>query len=318
MAIPTAQNQITSNVFKTWLIMFLFAIFVVALVFVFARGFGYNTPSALSLAGFALILAGVMNFFSYFYSDKMVLAISGAKPVSEKTNRPLYRLVENLAIAAGIPTPKIYSIDDSAPNAFATGRDPKHSAIAFTSGILEKLNKPELEGVAAHELSHVRNRDTLLLSIVSILVGLVALLADWFLRMTWFSGRDRDDDNRGNAIFFVIALISAIIAPLIATLIQLAISRRREFLADASGAYLTRDPEQLAYALEKISGDPEPLEVANRATAHLYIVNPLKGSEALNSPRSAGGAGFLSGLFNTHPPIKDRVKALMAMEGQIK
>lgn len=308
MAIQTAQNQISANIFKTWLIMFLFSAFVVGVVFVFARAYGLPVPDALAMTGLAFILAGVMNFFSYFYSDKMVLAISGAKPVDEKSNKALYRLVENLAIAAGLPAPKIYLVEDSAPNAFATGRDPKHAVIAFTSGILEKLNRQELEAVASHELSHVRNRDTLLMTVVSILVGLVALLADWFLRITWFGGRDRDSDNRAGVLFLVIALIAAIVAPLIGTLIQLAISRRREYLADASGAYLTRDPEQLAYALGKISGDGEHLEAANRATAHLYIVNPLKGSEAV---------GWFAGLFNTHPPVEERIKRLMEMEGRL-
>ncbi len=309
MALPTAQNQISSNIFKTWLIMFFFSIFVVGVIYIFALGSGYPAPDALGLTGMALIMAGIMNFISYFFSDRMVLAISGAQHVTEKSHKELYRMVENLCIAAGLPVPKIYIIEDSAPNAFATGRDPKHSAVCFTTGILDKLNKAELEGVVAHELSHIRNRDTLLMSVVSILVGFIALLADWFLRMTWYGGHDRDNDNKGHAIFFALALAAAILAPLIATLIQLAVSRRREYLADASGALLTRDPEQLAYALEKISGDREPLEVANRATAHLYITNPLKGSEAV---------GWFSGLFNTHPPIPDRVKALMAMEGQIR
>lgn len=309
MSLPTAQNQIASNVFKTWLIMFFFSIFVVGVIYIFAAGLGYSAPDALGLTGMALIVAGIMNFISYFFSDRMVLAISGAKHVSEKDNKELYRMVENLCIAAGLPVPKIYVIEDTAPNAFATGRDPKHGVICFTTGILDKLNKHELEGVIAHELAHIRNRDTLLMSVVSILVGFIALIADWFLRMTWYGGSDHDSDNKGHAIFFALAIAAAILAPLVATLIQLAISRRREYLADATGAYLTRDPEQLAYALEKISGDREPLEAANRATAHLYITNPLKGSEAV---------GWFAGLFNTHPPIPERVKALMAMEGQIR
>src|SRR5258708_6852102 len=192
MAIQTAQNQISQNVFKTWLIMFFFSVFVVAVVYIFAKGYGLPTPDALAMTGFAFIIAGVMNFVSYFYSDKMVLAISGATPVDEKTNRELYRLVENLCIADGLPTPKIYTIDDSAPNAFATGRDAKHAAICFTTGILQTLNKSQLEAVAAHDLSHVKDRDTLLMSVVSILVGLVALLADWFLRISFYGGRDRD------------------------------------------------------------------------------------------------------------------------------
>jgi heat shock protein HtpX len=306
MAIATAQNQITSNVFKTWLIMLFFSLFVVAVGYIFARGMGYDNIGGLGFTGIAFIIAGVMNFFSYYFSDKMVLGISGAKQIEVKDHPQLFRSVENLCIAGGLPMPKVYIIQDTAPNAFATGRDPKHAAIAFTTGILDKLNKQELEGVIAHELAHVKNRDTLLMSIVSILVGFIALLADWFIRISWYGGRDNDSDSRSNAIFLALAIVAAILAPIVATLIQLAISRRREFLADASGAYLTRDPEQLAYALQKISGDKEPLEVANRATAHLYIINPLKGSEAV---------GWFAGLFNTHPPVTQRVKALMAMEG---
>ncbi len=307
MALPTAQNQISANVFKTWLIMFFFSAFVVLVVYVFARGYGFPAVDALTLSGFALILAGIINFLSYFYSDKMVLAISGAKQIKKSDDPTLFRTVENLCIAAGLPMPKIYVIPDSSPNAFATGRDKKHATICFTAGILEKLDKQQLEGVTAHELSHVNNRDTLLMSVVSILVGFVALLADWFLRMSFFGGRNRDDREGNNAIFFALALIAAILAPIVATLIQLAISRRREYLADASGAFLTRNPEELAAALLKISGDPDPLEAANRATAHLYIVNPLKGSQAV---------GWMAGLFNTHPPIPDRVKALREMEGK--
>ncbi len=308
MAIQTAQNQISENIFRTWLIMFLFTLFVIGVVYIFAKGYGFPTPDALFLTGIAFIIAGLMNFFSYFYSDKMVLAISGAKGVDLKSNKEIYRLVENLCIADGLPTPKIYIIPDTAPNAFATGRDAKHAAICFTEGILQKLNKQELEGVIAHELSHVKNRDTLLMSVVSILVGLIALLSDWFLRSLWFGGgRDNEDNKNGGAIFMVLALLAAILAPIIGTLIQLAISRRREYLADASGAFLTRDPEELAQALLKISKDTEALEVANRATAHLYIVNPFKGQNA---------GQFLAGLFNTHPPIEDRVKALREMEGK--
>lgn len=304
--IATAQNQISSNIFKTWLIMFMFTLFVVVVVYVFARGLSYDATGGLGLVGLALVVAGIMNVVSYYFSDQMVLGISGAKRISVKDNPTLYRLVENLCIADGLPLPAIYTINDSAPNAFATGRDPKHSSICFTTGIIDKLTKAELEGVVGHELSHIKNRDTLLMSVVSILVGLIALLADWFLRSMWYGGRRSEEDRRGNTIFFVISIAAAILAPIIASLIQLAISRRREFLADASSAFLTRDPEQLAYALQKISADKEPLEVANRATAHLYITNPIKGSEVV---------GMFANLFNTHPPVKERVKALMGMEG---
>lgn len=306
--INTAWDHVSGNIFKTWIIMFLFSAFVIGVIYVFARAYGYDTPGALGLTGMALIFTGIMNFVSYYFSDKIVLGISGAKPVDLKSNKELYRMVENLTIAAGLPIPKIYTIDDSAPNAFATGRDPKHAAIAYTTGILEKLNKLELEGVTAHELSHVGNRDTLVMTVVSVLVGTIALLSDMFLRSLWYGGNRDDDNGKGNAIFMVIALIAAILAPIVATLIQLAVSRRREYLADASGVLLTRNPSGLANALIKISGDKEPLEVANRGTAHLYIINPLKGSDAV---------GWFAGLFNTHPPIADRVKALKEMEGTV-
>jgi heat shock protein HtpX len=308
VTVNTAWDHVSSNIFKTWLIMFLFSVFVVAVVYLFARAWGYDSTGALGLTGMALIVTGVLNFGSYFFSDKIVLSISGAKPVSEQHNKQLYRMVENLTIAAGLPVPKIYIIDDSAPNAFATGRDPKHAAIAFTTGILEKLNRQELEAVTAHELSHVGNRDTLVMAVVSVLVGTVALLADWYMHSLWFGGQDRDSDNKGNAIFMILGIVAAILAPIIATLIQMAVSRRREFLADASGAILTRNPDALASALIKISGDKEPLEVANRGTAHLYIVNPLKGQQVLNS---------FAKLFSTHPPVQERVKALREMGGTL-
>ena len=313
--VRTAWDHRGSNIFKTWLIMFFFSLFTVGVVYLIAQGFGYGEVGGLEIVGFALIMAGIMNFVSYFWSDKIVLGVSRAKPILEKDNKELYRIVENLCIAAGLPTPKIYVIDDTATNAFATGRDPKHAAIAFTTGILSKLNKQELEGVTAHELSHVGNRDTLLMAVVSVLVGTIALLADFFMRSMWYGsprfageagGRDRE--AKGNQLFLILAIIAAILAPIVATLIQLAVSRRREFLADASGVLLTRYPDGLANALRKISGDKEPLEVANRGTAHLYIVNPLKGKDV---------AGFMAGLFNTHPPIEKRIAALHEMEGKV-
>jgi heat shock protein HtpX len=304
--INTAWDHVGSNIFKTWLIMIFFSIFAIGVLYVIFQALGWGEIGGLGFFGFALIFIGLTNFFSYFYSDKIVLSVSGAKQISEKSHKDLFRTVENLTIAAGLPIPKIYIIDDTAPNAFATGRDPKHAAIAFTTGILQKLNRQELEGVTAHELSHVGNRDTLVMTVVSVLAGTIALVADIFLRSMWYGG-DRDSDSKGNAIFMVIAIVAAILAPIAATLIQLAVSRRREFLADASGVLLTRYPQGLANALLKISHDKEPLEVANRGTAHLYIVNPLKGSQAV---------GFFAGLFNTHPPIEARVKALREMEGR--
>lgn len=311
MAIPTIRNQIAGNRVKTYFIMLAFAFFLTVVVYIFTRAMGFQGPSALGFTGVAFIIAGLMNLGSYFWSDKIVMAISGAKQIQKKDAPELYRIVENLCIAVGLPLPKIYIINDTATNAFATGRNPEHAAIAFTTGIIEKLDDLELEGVTAHELSHVQNRDTLVMTIVSVLVGMLALIADWFLRMQFFGG-SRDDDEgggSGNAIFLVLGLVLAFVAPFIGVLIQLAISRRREFLADASGALITRHPEGLAQALLKISQDREPLEVANKATAHLYIVNPLKGQKSAVS--------WFAKLFNTHPPIEERVKALRAMQGRV-
>ncbi len=231
------------------------------------------------------------------------MAISGAKQIQEKDNSTLFHTVENLCLGAGQPMPKIYVINEAAPNAFATGRDPKHAAIAVTTGLLEKLEKLELEGVIAHELSHVKNYDTRLMTIIVILVGLVALMADFFMRSV-FWGRGDSEDRRGAAIFMILALVAAILAPLTAKLIQLAVSRRREFLADASGALLTRYPDGLASALEKIAADRTPLPSASTATAHLYIASPFKGKQAIN---------WFTKLFMTHPPVEERIKALRAM-----
>lgn len=302
--VNTAWDQVSGNVFKTWLIMFFFSLFTIGVVYIFAKGFGYGEIGSLGIVGFALILAGIMNVVSYYFSDSIVLGISGAKLVKHENNPQIYHLVENLCIVAGLPTPKIYTIDDSAPNAFATGRDPKHAVIALTTGIIEKLNKQELEGVIAHELSHIGNRDTLLMTVVSVLVGTIALLSDFFLRTGLRGG---DNDNKNNTWILIVALVAAILAPIVAMLIQLAISRRREFLADASAILLTRYPAGLEQALIKISADKEPLEAANRGTAHLYIINPLKGKQAV---------GWLAGLFNTHPSIDLRIKALQEMEGK--
>lgn len=293
-------SQISSNKTKTLLIVVLFVLFVTTVIYIYAKaaGFGFG------IVGIALIISGLMSFGSYYYSDKMILALSGAKQIKKENNPAFFRIVENLCIASGMPMPKIYIMNDSAPNAFATGRDPKHAVVCATTGILEKLNKVELEGVIAHELSHVKNYDIRLMSIVVILVGLVALLADIFMRSLWFGGRSDRENRNSQSIFLIIGIVFAILSPIIATLIQLAVSRKREFLADASGALLTRYPEGLASALEKIAKDKEPLEAANNATAHLYIVNPFKGKEINN---------WFSGLFNTHPPIAERIKILRSM-----
>lgn len=297
----TIYTQITANKVRTWIIIVLFIAFITTLITIIGKIEGFG----LGFAGIALIISGITSFASYFYSDKMILGMSGAQQIQKKDNPELFRIVENLCIADGLPMPNIYIIDDSAPNAFATGRDPNHSVVCVTSGILQKLNKAELEGVIAHELSHVKNFDIRLMSIVVILVGMVTLLADFFMRSMWFGGsRDREERDNGSAVFAILGIILLLLSPLIATLIQLAVSRKREYLADASGALLTRYPEGLASALEKISKDREPLESANNATAHLYIVNPFKGKDA---------AAWFANLFNTHPPIEERIKILRSM-----
>ena len=248
---------------------------------------------------FAVGLSFVMNFFAYWSSDKIALAMSGAKPASRNSHLELFRIIENLSITAGLPMPKVYIIPGHQINAFATGRNPKHAAVAVTEGALAKLNKNELDGVMAHELSHIGNRDILISSVVVVLSGLIAILADWFLRMSFFGGRD--NDNRGGAVLLVVGLAAAILVPIAATMIRLAVSRKREFLADASGALLTRYPEGLASALEKIGREEIPLRHAHNATAHLYISNPFKGKESRN---------WFTRLFLTHPPVEERIKAL--------
>lgn len=296
-------SQINSNRWKTWLIMGLFIIFITTLFYVYGKATGYG----LSFAGLALIISGLMSFGSYYYSDKLVLATAGARQIKKEDSPQLFRIVENLSIGNGLPMPKVYIINDASPNAFATGRDPGHAVVCVTSGLLERLNKVELEGVIAHELSHVKNFDTRLMGVVAILVGFVAIIADLFMRNFWFGGIKSDDDRQSNSlqtIFVLIGIIFAILSPIIATLIQLAVSRKREFLADASGALLTRYPEGLASALEKIAADKKPLSTANNATAHLFIVNPFKGKNTKT---------WFSSLFNTHPSVEERIKILRAM-----
>lgn len=290
----TLYTHQASNVRKTWLLMAVVLGIIVALGWVFSQAYG----DATILYG-AVILSVVMNIFSYWFSDKVALSLSGAKEVSREQAPELHRIVENLAITAGLPKPRVYLINDPAPNAFATGRDKDHAAVAVTSGLLERLNRTELEGVIAHELSHIGNRDILISTIVVVLVGLIAILSDIFLRsMVWGGGRR--DSKGGGGVFILIGIVLAILSPLIATLIRLAISRKREFLADASGALLTRYPEGLASALEKISSYQAPMQKASNATAHLFIANPF------------GASGFkgLHRLFMTHPPVEERVQVL--------
>jgi len=295
----TLYTQSDRNIRLTWIYITGFLVFVIAVGYVFSQAMG----SSAILYG-AVIFAVFMSIGSYWWSDKIVLSMSGAKEVTRENAREIYNIVENLCITAGLPIPKIYIIRDSALNAFATGRDPEHGVICFTTGLLERLDKSELEGVAAHELSHIKNRDILLGTVVVILVGFIALLADFFRHWAFFGGhRDNNRDGRLQLVFIVLALVLSILAPIAAMLMQFAISRKREFLADSSGALLTRYPEGLASALEKISADSKPLDKANRATAHLFISNPFKGKK-------------VSKLFMTHPPVEERIKALRGGFGE--
>lgn len=293
----TLYTQSDRNTRLTWIYITGFLVFVIGVGYVFAGAMG-NSNILYGCVLFSIL----MSFGSYWWSDKIVLAMSGAKEVTHENGREIYHVVENLCITAGLPVPKIYIIEDTAPNAFATGRDPQHAVICLTTGIIQKLEKIELEGVIAHELSHIGNRDILLSTVVVVLVGFVTLLADWFRHWAFYGGKGRDSEGGGQLrlILIIVAIVLSILAPIAATLMQLAISRRREFLADASGALLTRYPEGLARALEKIAVDTEPLEAANRATAHLYIVNPFKGKK-------------LTKFFMTHPPIEERIAALRGM-----
>ncbi|MEX0597291.1 MAG: M48 family metallopeptidase [Candidatus Paceibacterota bacterium] len=293
-------DQKDKNIRKTWMLMIIFVSVVVGIAWVFSYTLGNQM-----IFVWALIVSLFMNVISYWYSDSIVLSISNAHPINTDTaeGKRIYRLLENLAITAGLPVPKLYIIQDSAMNAFATGRDPEHSAIALTTGIIDRLEQIELEGVIAHELSHIGNRDTLIQTISVVLVGLVALLSDWFIRISFWGGgrKNNNDDSRLGLILGIVAIVLAILAPIFVQLLHFAISRKREFLADASGALLTRYPEGLASALDKISQDTEPLEVANRATAHLFISNPFKG-------------GGMSDWMSTHPPTPKRIEALRGIK----
>lgn len=299
----TIYANIDSNIRNTWFIVFAF-VGVLAFMGWFI-GIVFFEGDGLTFTAFALIIAGITSFISYYNSDKIVLAVSGAILLEKQNNLQVFNIVQNLCIGAGLPMPKIYTINDTAMNAFATGRDPAHAVLCLTSGIIDRLDKLELEGVIAHELSHIGNYDIRLMSIVSVLVGTVTLLADFFTRGMFYGGRrSRDNDSQINGLLMILGLILIILSPIIATLIQLAVSREREFLADASGALLTRYPKGLADALVKISNDREVLEAANGATAHLYICSPLRSEQI---------GGFFAGLFDTHPPIKDRIKRLHEM-----
>ncbi|HQU07578.1 MAG: zinc metalloprotease HtpX [Parcubacteria group bacterium 21-54-25] len=290
----TLYTTQSANVRRTWLLMGGFLVLVI--VVGFAISYIYNSPLILYVAvAFALL----MNVWSYWYSDRVVLRMTNAHPATREQYFDFYTVTENLAITAGLPMPKLYVIDDPAPNAFATGRDQEHAVVCATSGLLSMMDRTELEGVAAHELSHVKNRDILLMTVAVVLAGFLAILADIFLRMTFWGGGDRE--RGGNQIAFVLAIVGIILAPFAAQLIQLAISRKREYLADASGALLTRYPEGLASALQKIGSYNKPMRKPSHATAHLFIGDPF----------GAKPTDWIERLFSTHPPIKDRVAALL-------
>ena len=301
----------SANKVKSAVIVALFVIFIFLAAYILTNAFGYYMgyqPGGFAFFGIALIISGISSFVSYYYSDKIVLGISGARPATPQEDKLFTQVVENLCIGAGLPKPKLYVIDDASPNAFATGRDPEHAAICATSGLLSKLNRSEMEGVFGHELTHIKSYDTRLMAVVAVMVGLVALLGDWFLRSMWWGGGRRRNNGDGElgAIFIILGIVFAILSPIVGTLIQLAISRRREFMADAGSVELTRQPQDLISALEKISDDPQPMHNANKATAHLYIENPFKKD-------GHGKVAWFSGLFDTHPPISERVKILKNM-----
>jgi heat shock protein HtpX len=290
-------NQIAANKRKTAFLILGFTIFICLLGYLISQlsDWGYG---GLVLA---IVISACMTLLSYYSGDKMALWSADAQPLQKTGNPYLYRLVENLCLTAGLPLPKIYLIPDQAINAFATGRDPQHSSLAVTAGALEKLTNEELEGVLAHELSHIKNYDIRLMTVVLVLVGTVSLLANWFWRLNW-GGRGRSENDKQNPLLMVMGIILILLSPLIAELIKLAISRKREFLADANGALLTRYPQGLAAALQKIAADNQPLETASTATAHLYIANPFGQTPSL----------FVK-LFSTHPPLAERIKALEQM-----
>lgn len=290
-------NQIASNKRKSLLLMLIFIIVIAGLAWVWSQ---YSNGGS-SMVVLAIIIASLMSLMSFYAGDKLALSSAGAKEIKREDNPYVWRMIENLSIAAGLPMPKVYIINDPNMNAFATGRDPEHASVALTTGIIQGLENEELEGVIAHELSHIKNYDIRVMMVVIVCIGIITLLSDWLLHSFLWRG-NRDSENKANAAIMIIGLILAILSPLFAQLIQLAVSRKREFLADASGALLTRYPEGLAKALEKISAQNanHPLRHSNKATAHLYFTNPFK-------------AESVTKLFSTHPPVADRIKALRSM-----
>lgn len=299
--ITNVYEAVDANRAKSVLIIAFFILFAVGVVWVVQQAFGLGYWTI----GWALVITGLMSIGSYWFSDKIVLSMNGARLADKRQDFHFYTVAENLAMAGGLPMPKLYVIEDPAPNAFATGRDPEHAVVCATRGLLESLDRTELEGVVSHELSHIGNRDTLVMGIVAVLAGAIVILTDFAMRMMWFGGRD-SDNKQGNAIMMVVGLVALILAPIVAQLIQFAVARRREFLADATGAKLTRFPEGLARALEKIASYPRPMKNVSNATAHLFIENPLHAD-------SKKKTNWIVSLFNTHPPVEERIKALRSM-----
>ena len=295
----TLYTQQSRNVFRTWMLMSAF--FVLVMLVGWAISWYMQTPQILWVA---VIFALAMNISAYWFSDKIALTSTGAKEADPVQFLELHRILENLAITAGLPKPRLYIIEDSAPNAFAAGRDPKHAVVAVTTGLLARLDRSELEGVLAHELSHVGNRDILVMTVAVVLAGLITVVVDMFLRVSLFGGGGSRDRGGGNAVLAIVAILAIILAPIAAQLIQMAISRKREFLADASGALLTRYPDGLASALQKISSYQAPMRKASHATAHLFISNPFGAHEA---------GKFIAKIFSTHPPVGERIAALQGM-----
>ncbi len=289
-----------SNIRKTWFLMTMFFVLVMSIGWVFSRALDNQ-----SILLFAVILSTTMSVASYWWSDTLVIKTTRAREIPDTEAPDLHNIIENLAITAGLPKPRIYIVQTAQPNAFATGRDPEHAIMAVTTGLLERMNRTELEGVLAHEMSHIGNRDMLVSTVAVVLVGVIQLMADMFIRRMWWGGSDRERGGQAQLVFIIVGIALSLLAPLLATLMQLAVSRKREYLADASGALLTRYPEGLASALEKLAQDHTPMQQANHATAHLWLDDPYQGKEKKTS--------WLTKMFMTHPPIEDRVRILRGM-----
>lgn len=291
-------KDIKANKLKSWIIVFTFLVFISLIIYYICMALDLG-PMSIAIA---MIFSILSTWGSYYYSDRIVLSLNKARPATKEENLKLVNILDSLVVSSGLPcTPKLYIVEDAQPNAFATGRNPENAVICVTSGLLDKLEYYELEGVLAHEMAHIKNYDIRLSAVVSVMVGFVVMLSDWFTRITfWGGGRDRDNDNKDNAFLMLIGLIFLILSPIFGKLMQLAISRKREFLADATAIQFTRNPDGLISALQKISGDPNQLKVANNATENMYIVNPFRSSKVKKS----------SSLWSTHPSIEDRVEAL--------